>query len=132
MEGNRQLYLSRAGGKITLEELTALMDAETLLTAQECLDYGFCDEIAEQQADPAITEQIMQRMNGNLAAQMKYFGSLKQSFGEAMSAFKNVQKQNIPEPPEDPPAEPPEDIPEEPPAEPEENTIQKLIAALFR
>lgn len=49
MEGNRQVYLQRAAGKITPEQLEALLDAETILTAQECLEYGFCDRIEAQE-----------------------------------------------------------------------------------
>ena len=45
MEGNREIYLLRSDGKITLEELTKLLDDETFLTAAQCLKYGFCDEI---------------------------------------------------------------------------------------
>lgn len=50
MEGNRQIYLARSGGKLTEDKLVALLEAETVLTAQECLDYGFCDEILTQPA----------------------------------------------------------------------------------
>lgn len=89
MEGNRQVYLSRAKGKITLEKLTELLDAESVLTAQQCLDYGFCDEIAENAADPEAVAQAMQRMNANMAAQVKYFQSLKQSLGDALQALRS-------------------------------------------
>lgn len=112
MEGNRRLYLTRSNGKITLEKLTELMDAETILTAQECLDYGFCDEIAEQQADPEQMTQAMQRMNANMAAQIKYFQTLKQSFGDAMSALQSptpkppTQAEPTPEPGPTPEPEP--------------------------
>lgn len=49
MEGNRKIYLERSNGKITLEKLTELLDAETMLTAEECLQYGFCDEVEGKQ-----------------------------------------------------------------------------------
>ena len=67
MEGNREIYLNRANGKITLEQLTDLLDAETMLTAKECLDFGFCDEIDEgKQADAnaiqTATRQFSQSM----------------------------------------------------------------------
>lgn len=41
----RQSYLSKAGDKLDDETLVDLMDNETWLTAQECLDYGLCDEV---------------------------------------------------------------------------------------
>lgn len=41
----RQTYLNKAGDKLDDETITDLMNKETWLTAQECLDYGLCDEI---------------------------------------------------------------------------------------
>lgn len=106
MEGNRQIYLNRSGGKITLEKLTELLDAETILTAQECLDYGLCDEIAEQTADVELMTETMQRVNANMAQQIKYFQSLKQSLGDAMTAFSEKKPEHKPSiPPEEPPQE---------------------------
>jgi ATP-dependent Clp protease protease subunit len=40
-------YMSRLEGKTSEETLSDLMDAETWLTAEECLDYGFADELLE-------------------------------------------------------------------------------------
>lgn len=45
MDGNREIYLQRSNGKITPEKLIELLDNETVLTANECVEYGFCDEI---------------------------------------------------------------------------------------
>lgn len=122
MEGNRQVYMARAGEKITLEKLTELLDAETMLTAKECKEYGFCDEIAEEEVDAEQTAQMMQRMNANMAAQVKYYQTLRQSFGDAMDAFKAAPSGNHPAdpPPSDPPADPPQ-----------ENKTHKFITALF-
>lgn len=108
MEGNRQIYLSRSGGKIALETLTELLDAETMLTAQECLAYGLCDEIAGEIKEPEKVAAAMQRMNGGMAQQVKYFSTLKQSFASAMEVA--------------PPAEP----------TPRENKTIKFIEALMR
>ena len=49
--------MSRLEGKTSEETLSDLMDAETWLTAEECLDYGFADELLEEReiaasADP--------------------------------------------------------------------------------
>lgn len=86
MEGNRKIYLQRSNGKLTEEKLTELMDAETILTAEECLQYGFCDRIEGQVADPEKVEEKVQLMNSGMAAQVKYFVSLKQQFAAAMEA----------------------------------------------
>jgi ATP-dependent protease ClpP protease subunit len=126
MEGNRQIYLTRSGGKITVEKLTELLNAETILTAEECLAYGFCDEIAETAADPERVTNAMQRMNTNMATQIKYFQTLKQSFGDALSALNITQKTDPPVPPK--PAEPPVP-PQDPP--PKENKTLKFLNALI-
>lgn len=51
MESNRKIFLKRCGKKMTEEELCALMEEERPLTPEECLEMGFCDEIAEQLED---------------------------------------------------------------------------------
>ena len=48
MESNRQIFLDACGGKITEEKLMELMEAETFLTPDECLEYGFIDEVNRQ------------------------------------------------------------------------------------
>lgn len=47
MDSCVQLYMERAKG-ITEEELRSLLDAETVLTPEKALEYGFIDEIAER------------------------------------------------------------------------------------
>lgn len=44
----RQAYLSKAGDKLDEETLIKLMDATTWLTAQECYDYGLCDNLLDE------------------------------------------------------------------------------------
>lgn len=46
-ESLRMTYIEKSNGKITEEKLTELMDAESWLTAKECLELGLCDEIIE-------------------------------------------------------------------------------------
>jgi ATP-dependent Clp protease protease subunit len=41
-------YMDKIQDKTTEEELIDLLDAETWLTAQECFDRGFCDELLEE------------------------------------------------------------------------------------
>lgn len=43
----RQAYLDKAGDKLDEETLINLMDNESWLTAQECFDYGLCDQVGE-------------------------------------------------------------------------------------
>ena len=44
-ESTKQAYLLKSGDKISEAKLTELMNAETWLTAQECIKYGFADRI---------------------------------------------------------------------------------------
>jgi len=89
MVGNRQAYLEKSGGKITEEKLIEILDNETWLTAQECLDYGLCDEIVAKEADMTEAKQMLQQMsktleqhishNNNLAAQLREMATPKQA-----------------------------------------------------
>lgn len=114
MEGNRQIYLAKSGGKITEEKLIELLDAETMLNAQQCKEYGFCDEIVDEDVDLEKATQMLQRTNMTMQAQVMYFQSIKQSFNEAMDVLK-VEKLPVP-----------------PNPEPKQNKPQNLMAALFR
>lgn len=42
-----QYYLKRAGDKLDEDSLNELLDNETWLTAEQCLELGFCDEIRQ-------------------------------------------------------------------------------------
>lgn len=43
----RQMYLMKAGDKLTEEKIKELMDNESWLSAKECIELGLCDEILE-------------------------------------------------------------------------------------
>lgn len=47
-----QAYLDRAGDKLTREKLTEMLDAETYLTAEQCIEYGFADKHSEDEPEP--------------------------------------------------------------------------------
>lgn len=68
----RQAYLLKAGDKLTEEKLTELMDAETWLTAQDCIDLGLADRFADTEADMSTAAAAMQRVNLNLEQQLKH------------------------------------------------------------
>lgn len=54
-------YLSKAGDKLTQEKLNELLDGQTWLNAEQCLQYGLADEITGKE-DKTITE-AKQRFN---------------------------------------------------------------------
>lgn len=84
----RQAYLLKAGDKLTEEHLTELLDAETYLTAAQCIELGLADRFADSDADmqaaqqalaqqsveKQITDEMQLRRQRAIAAINKYFG----------------------------------------------------------
>ena len=84
-----QAYLDRAGEKLTREKLTEMLDAETYLTAEQCIEYGFADkhsedddkpddqsaqeQAAEMLAHRAIHDEMQRRHEKCMAIISKYF-----------------------------------------------------------
>lgn len=90
-------YLTKAGDKLSEETLNQLLDNQTWLNAEQCLQYGLCDEIAGKQDNAITTAQ--QRFNAaikqqieSLRQQVKVPENLKQQKTNAeklMAAFRN-------------------------------------------
>lgn len=76
MTGNRQAYLQKAGDKITEEKLVEMLDAETWLTAEQCMELGFADEYAEQDADMSQASAVLQKVNLSLTQRIQINQSL--------------------------------------------------------
>ncbi|MDY3251224.1 MAG: Clp protease ClpP [Candidatus Choladocola sp.] len=91
MESNRKIYMDRAKN-LTEEELEEMMDKETFLTPEQCLEYGFCDEIGTYQVDQnrmnqqAIT-QVMQ-----LRQQIGNFQTLREEMKEFTKKIKEKEE----------------------------------------
>lgn len=49
-DASRQLYMARATD-LTIEELAEMMDKETMLTPDQCKQYGFCDFVGEESGE---------------------------------------------------------------------------------
>lgn len=76
MEGNRQAYLEKANGKLTEEKLIEILDNETWLTAEQCLEYGLCDEVIAEEADLTKAKQLLQKLNKTFEQQISYSKNL--------------------------------------------------------
>ena len=113
MEGNRQAYLTKSNGKITEEKLMELLEAETWLTAKQCLEYGFADEILEKEVDLTEAKQMLQKVNQSLDQQINYNKALVAQAQELIQAAEPIK---VPEPPQDPGV----------------NKPQKFMSALFK
>lgn len=113
--GNRQAYLQKAGEKLSEEELVAMLDAETWLTAEDCLRLGLADRYAEKDADMSQAAQVLQHAKLNLEQRISIQKSLAAQLREMVQAPA----------PEPAPAAPPA---EDPPAEPQGRTILEMFA----
>lgn len=122
--GNRQAYLQKAGEKLSEEELTAMMDAETWLTAEDCIRLGLADEYAEKDADMAEASSIFQHAKLNLEQRI--------SLQKALAAqLRNMSSGSAPRPvpsPEDPPPE----ILEEPEPIVQTAGIMGMLGGMFK
>lgn len=72
----RQAYLEKAGDKLDEEALAAMMDAETWLTAEQCLQYGLADRYAEEEADMSGAAAVLQKANLTLEQRLTVQKSL--------------------------------------------------------
>ncbi|MBQ0166099.1 MAG: Clp protease ClpP [Treponema sp.] len=83
----RQAYLQKAGDKLSEDKLIEMMDAETWLTAEDCIELGFADEYAEEDADLSKAGGILELANMNiqqrLELQKNLAAQLKQIFKPA-------------------------------------------------
>lgn len=72
----RQAYLMKSGGKIDEQKLVELMDAESWLTAEQCMEYGLADRYADQDADMSNAANVLQKANLNLNQRLEIQKSL--------------------------------------------------------
>ena len=56
-------YLEKAGDKLEPEKLKEMYDAETWLTAEQCMTLGLADQYAEADADMSKAAEILQKAN---------------------------------------------------------------------
>ena len=62
-------YLAKAGDKLSEETLNQLLDNQTWLNAEQCLQYGLCDEIAGKENEEI--EKAQQRFNSAIKQQIE-------------------------------------------------------------
>lgn len=67
----RQAYIEKSAGKIEEEQLIEMMDAETWLTAEQCIKYGFADKFADYEANMKNAESILQKANLNVEQRIR-------------------------------------------------------------
>ncbi len=126
MEGNRQAYLDKSSGKISEETLKELLENETWLTAQQCLEYGFADEVLSREVDMTDAQQMLQKANKTLEQQLNYNKALVAQVREMMQ-IKTSEKKIIHDNEEQP-----QEVVQEPEKElKEENKLSVFMKAFF-
>lgn len=90
-------YLTKAGDKLSEITLNELLDNQTWLNAEQCLQYGLCDEIAGKEDENISKAQqrfgkIIKQQMGNLRQPVnvpKDFKQQKTNAEKLMAAFRN-------------------------------------------
>lgn len=81
MESNRKIFLERSN--LEEQQLIDMMEAETFLTPDQCLEYGLIDKIDSYQADEQDTQQkLMEQVQ-----QLTQMIAQQKSFREQMQAM---------------------------------------------
>lgn len=81
----RNAYLAKAGDKLTADQLAEMMDAETWLTAEQCIALGLADEYAERDADMANAAKIINKAALNLEQRIAIHKSLAAQLKQLIS-----------------------------------------------
>lgn len=89
-KGNRQAYMQKCGDKLTEEQLIKMLDEETWLTAEQCIEFGFADEYAEQDADISKATEALQKMNLNLTQRIQVNKSLSAQLREITTPIQSL------------------------------------------
>lgn len=76
MIGNRQAYLMKSNGKLAEKKLIQMLDAETWLTADQCIEYGLADELLDKEVDLSKAQRLLQKANLSIDQQIEFNKSL--------------------------------------------------------
>ena len=68
----RQAYLQKAGDRLSEDQLVEMMDAETWLTAERCVELGLADRLADEDADMSGAAAILQKVNAGMEQRLQY------------------------------------------------------------
>lgn len=112
-EAGRNAYLDKAGEKLDESTLVEMMDAETWLTAEQCIRYGLADRYAEKDADMQNASEVLQQVNMNLSQRIQVQKSLA------------AQLRQLTQTPQEPPA------PQEPPVTKSGTGIMQMLTGYF-
>lgn len=75
----KQIYVNRS--KLSIEKITELMKDEKFISADECLEYGLCDEILEEKQDTTVIQNTLDKCFENYDKRIKQLKDLKEVLG---------------------------------------------------
>ncbi len=87
MESNRAIFTERSN--LTEEQITEMMDAETFLTPEQCLEYGLIDEIGPVHDKGQEVQECLQKQIQQLSMQL----AEQKSFREALEILHQSTEQ---------------------------------------
>lgn len=93
----RAAYLEKAGEKLDESRLAGMMDEETWLTAEQCIEFGLADRYAEKDADMSQAGAVLQKANITLEQRVNIQKSLAAQLRQLTS---NTEPPKEPTPPE--------------------------------
>lgn len=111
----RAAYLDKAGDKLSEEKLAEMMDAETWLTAEECVALGLADQIAERDADMSAASAQLSKAAQKLTQRISSMKSL--------AAQLRALREEAPKP-----AKEPDPVPDPEPEEVHKPTLMEFLA----
>lgn len=113
------------------EEIKEMMNNETWLTAQECIDYGFAtdiddedddDDTPQQSAIGSIRDAIISRRDGEI----KNFAAINEKLDKVLDQLQENDPEPAPEPDPEPAPEPEAD------PEPAQNKLGNIFTSIFK
>ena len=124
----RQAYLQKSGGKLGEPTLIEMMDAETWLTAEDCIRYGLADgyEKADAEIDEAKTDTQLAGIAARLRQRIDVQRSLNSQLRELVEQREPLKAEVSSEPAETEEAEA-EQKKDEP-----NNTLLQMLAGTYR
>lgn len=93
----RQAYLAKAGDKLEEAALIEMMDAETWLTAEQCIQYGLADRYADQDADMSKASAVLQKASLSLEQRIQVNRSLAAQLRQLAEPPKQEKREEEPE-----------------------------------
>lgn len=112
----RGAYLAKAGDKLDEKTLVEMMDAETWLTAEQCIQYGLADRYAEKDADMQNAAEVLQKANMDLSQRIQ----VQKSLAAQLRQLTDPQQENHPE-----------SHPPVPPVNESGNTLMQMLTGYF-